>query len=297
MKITNNHNMPEILFDAICNKQYSGEGEKRDYSVTELLKPTKQILLLKRHSEEITQDALDLFWSFYGELIHLTLERAITSNPEKYKDYFSENRYKMTFENKVISGGLDLYNKKEKLIMDYKYTSAWTLYYGGRDEWEAQLNIYAKLMREAGYEVDKLQICAIFRDWQSKMVGIKGKKGEYPAKQFLVMDIPMWSDLEIDCYLNSRINELVKYENVPDDKIPTCDDKWSSPTFYGVYSSGGKCYKKFDSREDAEIWLAEKQYKGCTIKENVGVDRLCQSYCPVKQFCSYGRALQAVIEE
>lgn len=297
MKITNKYNMPEILYDAVCARQYSGEGVKKDFSVTELLKPSKQAILMKRHADEVEQDASDLMWSFFGELVHLMLERVITTNPEKYKEYLSENRYFITFMEKIISGGVDLYNKETKTIMDYKYTSAWTMYFNGREEWEQQLNIYAKLLREAGYEVDHLKIITIFRDWQKKMVGIKKGKHEYPQNKFMVIDLPLWSDFEVDYFLNNRLYELESYSKLPDDEIPDCKDKWSSESFFGVYSSGGKCYKKFDTESDAEAWLIEKGYKGCSIKEQKGVDRLCQSYCPVKQFCSYGRALQSVIEE
>ena len=36
MKIVNNSGVPEVLFNALKHNWYTGEGEKRDWSVTEL---------------------------------------------------------------------------------------------------------------------------------------------------------------------------------------------------------------------------------------------------------------------
>lgn len=296
MKITNNKNLPKPFFMAITQKSYSGEGEKKDYSVTELLKPAKIVLLQQRHRDELTQDASDMIWSFLGEMAHLVMEKTLSA--DEFKDnYLTENRYKITFQDRIISGGIDLYDKINKEITDYKLTSAWTVKFGGREEWEQQLNIYAYILRKHGYEVNKLTICAIFRDWQSKMTGIK----DYPQTNVLPIDFRVWSDFEVECFMNDKIYKIEKYKDVPDDEIPICsaEDRWAKDEFWGVFANnGGKCYKKGVTKIECEEWLESKAYKNnCNIRKIEAESKRCQNYCQVKQFCNFGRTLTTTESE
>ena len=295
MQITNNLGLHEALYQAIKNTQYSGEKVQKDYSVTELLNPTKQVILLKRYKELLSQDASDMLWSFMGTMAHYALEKAIGDNDR----FISEQRLQTTVSGKVISGGIDLYDKQNKEVVDFKYTSAWTYYFGGRSSWEKQLNIYAYLLREnLGLGINDVAIVAIFRDFQKKMVGLSKKVNgvlhEYPSNISMVIKPEMWSQEECLSFLETRIAELEEMSLLPDDEIPICpkEERWEDEDSYAVISSGGKCYKKFDTREGAEDYLVEKQYKGCRIEERKGQSRRCSSYCPVKDYCNYGKSLE-----
>ena len=67
-----------------------------------------------------------------------------------------------------VNGKPDLFEINQGHLMDYKYTSVWSLIYSGEEgkiEWERQLNCYAWLLRKSGYTVNKLDIVVILRDW------------------------------------------------------------------------------------------------------------------------------------
>jgi len=297
MNYTNKLGLHEVLAVAIMNKQYSGDGEKRDYSVTELLKPPKQAVLMQRHKDEITVDVADQLWAFMGEIAHLILERAIESSDDIKKKYLSENRYKIEYDGFVISGGVDLYDKESKSITDYKMTSAWTVYFGGRDSWEQQLNIYAYILRKHGLEVNKLSICTIYRDWSKKMINIPN----YPKQQSEVLDFDVWNDFQVECFLTQKLSLLEKYKTLADDDMPECSpvERWGNNGGYWAVQNikTKRVYKKADTEQEAIDYLHEKQYSGCEIVEVKAIDRMCVGYCPVRSFCHYGRTLDVVEAE
>ena len=73
MKITNNMKLPQPFVDAV-NSDYQYRDKR--YSVTTLLKPTREIMLMRRHNEEISQDVSDMIWSIFGTAVHSVLENS-----------------------------------------------------------------------------------------------------------------------------------------------------------------------------------------------------------------------------
>ncbi len=296
MHYTNKLGLHEVLAVAIMNKQYSGDGEKRDYSVTELLKPAKQAILMQRHKDEITVDVADQLWAFMGEIAHQILERAVENSDAIKEKYLSENRYKVEYDGLTISGGVDLYDKTTKTITDYKMTSAWTVYFGGRESWEQQLNVYAYILRKHGLEVDHLSIVTLYRDWSKKMINLP----KYPKQQSEILTFDVWNDFQVECFLTQKISLLEKYKTLADDDMPECNPKerWGDNGGYWAVQNEKtkKVYKKCDTEQEAIDYLDEKGYKGCEIVQVKAVDRMCQGYCPVKAFCHYGRELPSVEE-
>lgn len=76
IKITNQKGFDEPLFNAVCQSWYSGDGEKRDYSVTGLLSPAKIHHLNNRHEDDLEQDAGERVFMLMGSAMHHILERA-----------------------------------------------------------------------------------------------------------------------------------------------------------------------------------------------------------------------------
>ena len=182
MKITNNNKIPEPIYRAICQNWYSGSGADHFCSVTELLKPPKLFVLEKRYKETVEQEASDLIWSLMGSAMHRVLEASET------KDTLNEERLYIEINGKTISGGIDLY--ENSVISDFKFTSVWNYIYSGRKkEWEQQLNLYSYLYQSAGFDVETLQIIAVFRDWSAR----KSKfEKDYP-NQIEIIPIRKWS--------------------------------------------------------------------------------------------------------
>ena len=104
----------------------------------------------------------DGIYRLIGSAIHKILEWGDADNALK------EERLSIDFDGWKVNGKLDLYHG-EGLIQDYKITTVWAWILGNKIDWERQLNIYAALYRENGFDVeDKIQVVAIFRDWSKR---------------------------------------------------------------------------------------------------------------------------------
>lgn len=280
MKFTNRHKLPEAIVEAIKHNWYSGHKEHRFASVTELLKPTKQFILNKRHYREIVQDASEMIWMLLGSAIHKVLEAAEIDNS------ISEERLSITVDDAVITGGFDLY--KDGIVTDFKFTGVWNYSSDSRkDEWEKQLNLYAYLLRQHGFAVKALQIVAIFRDWQ------KSKSISNPAypQQVETISLKLWDDETVLGFLRERISELKSCDELSDDMIPECSptERWQTDDQYAVYKTGGnRALRLFASREEAETFRNEhKEASQLQIVVRSELPRRCQDFCPVNRFCHY----------
>lgn len=147
MKITNKYGLPEALVAAIANDPY--DPGKGDITVTRLIAPPRKVLLEARHAHEISEDVSDRLWSLLGQSVHVILERA-------EKTAVTEERLSITRQGFTVSGKFDRFVLTDGLLQEYKVTTAYTVRNGGRDEWEAQLNLLAAILRENGHQVLRL---------------------------------------------------------------------------------------------------------------------------------------------
>ena len=284
MKITNIEGLPEVLVRAIKANWYSGRGEQRFASVTQLIKPTKQVVLEMRHGQEIAQDASEMIWSLMGSAIHRVLEAG------EGKESLSEERVSAIVKNARITGGVDLY--EDGIITDFKFTSTWAYNSTSRKaEWEKQLNMYAYLYRELGFEVKALQILAIFRDWSKRRAE---SEASYP-RQVEVMPVELWPSFKAKGYIEERVLELKEALMLPDDIIPACSpgERWQTATQYAVFKTGGKrALKVFYDQAEAEAFIKEHkdaQQLGIVTREEL--PKRCLDFCPVNHYCHYHREM------
>lgn len=77
MKNTNLHNLHEV-WEQACNKDTYSGSDKKGYSVTQLWKYPKEIILENRHFDELTVDVKDKTEAVLGTALHQILEDAIT---------------------------------------------------------------------------------------------------------------------------------------------------------------------------------------------------------------------------
>ena len=123
------------------------------------------------------------------------------------------------------------------------------------------------------------------RDWSQAEAS---RKADYPqntiaAKEFQTTDLT-----EIDTYLNTKIEELIKYESMQDNELPLCseEDRWKSADKYAVMKNGRKsALRVLDTEEEALDY--QKQNGGDRIDKRQGEDRKCKDYCLCKTKCDY----------
>ncbi len=284
MKNTNYNNIPNPILRAIRQNWYSGANAEHFCSVTDLIKPTKLSVLEKRHQAELTREASDLIWSLMGSAMHKVLEKSETGNSLNEERLFAE------VNGKIISGGIDLF--EEGVISDFKFTSVWSyIYASGKKEWEEQLNCYAYLYQQAGFDVKKLQIIAIFRDWSARKA--KFEK-DYP-RQIEIIPIRGWSMDRCENFIRERLAKIDLAMRIPDDAIKECSqrERWQDDDVYAVMKQGNKrAVKLCSSKEQAESFMStntdrDKLY----LKIRTGEPKRCENYCHVNHYCHYYRQL------
>ena len=252
MKITNHAGIHELLVAAIERQDerwYAGKNEERFASATQLLKPPYMMVLEKEHGEELEQEAVDCIWRLFGAAVHKVAELGSESSA-----FIAEPRFAITVNGKRITGGADAILRNRKIV-DFKVTSAWTLVYGSRvKEWEAQLNIYAEMAQQAGYPIDALEVIAILRDWSAKSKRDSG--ADYPESAVVTIPIGLWVPERINAFLRERVAAL---EEAMTHGCPSCtpEERWEKPTTWAVKKKGAKrATKVCSTQEEAEACLS-----------------------------------------
>lgn len=273
MNLTNKNNFPEALLKAIKNDTYS-KGDAQ-YSVTQLLKPPRQSRLEELHKSELSEDVEDHLWRLYGQIVHSILERA------NEKDLV-EKRYFAEFNGIRISGAIDSLVIKDKVLSDWKFSTAWAFKQSEpKPDWVAQLNMQAELLRQNGIEVERLQIIGLIRDWQIR--DARNNPDTYPQSQVVIQNIPLWSQEQTQSFIKMRISlhEASKSE------LPECstEERWAKPDVWAVMKgaraiSGGVQYSKAAAEE------IHAKNAGTRIEFRPGESTNCELYCQVSEFCT-----------
>ena len=284
MNITNYNNLPTPIFRAICKNLYSGSGAKHFCSVTELLKPPKLFVLERRYKDTVEQEASDLIWSLMGSAMHKVLEASET------RDTLNEERLFANVGDKIISGGVDLY--EGGIISDFKFTSVWSyIYASGKKEWEQQLNLYSYLYQKANFPVEKLQVIAIFRDWSKLKARIEHN---YP-KQVMIIPIKLWDMSRTENFIKKKLCQFEIALKLPDDAIQECSqqERWQDDDVYAIMKSGNKRATKLCKREEqAKAYIKTNKDKDkLSIELRKSVPKRCEDYCPVSHYCHFYRDL------
>lgn len=280
MKINNKLNLPRPFVSAVT-KEY--EYKDKQYSVTTILKDVREILLTRRHNNEIEQDVADMIWLIFGTAVHKVLEDSKEADTEFKEEHFVEevqNGYK-------LSGQADLYNVETKTVTDYKTCSVWKVIHDDWDDYKKQLLMYAWAFKKMGFEVDKGQIVAVIKDYSKTKAKVDNNYPQFPVYK-KIFNFAKQDFEEIETYIKEKFTEIAKYENVPDEKLPICSEeaRWNNGDKYAVKKKGNKrALRVYDTLEEAEAHL--KQDDSLELEIRKGEDKKCMEYCSCYQFCKY----------
>lgn len=269
MNLTNIHDLPEALVEAVRNDPYTGGG---DISVTKLIDSPQRRQLLKEYKDSIVEDVSERIWSLLGQAVHTILERANVSDIVEERLFADVDGWK-------LSGQFDRLDLRAGSLDDYKCTSVYKVMMSDMKDWERQLNVLRWLAIQNGYDVNQLRIIAILRDWRKS--DAKHKQG-YPQKPVATVDIPVWPLEETYQYIRDRI---ALHQAVEAGTKVECTDeeRWYSGTTYALMKVGGKrAIKVVERKED----LGSEIPDGTFVEERLGIYRRCSEYCEVSNFCS-----------
>jgi hypothetical protein len=235
------------------------------------------VALESKHLKDIEEDVVDRVWSLFGQTIHTILERSEHTA-------MTEKRLTITRQDWVISGQFDRFAADEGVLSEYKVTSTYSVKDGGKEDWEAQLNILAHILREHGHPVKSLQVCVILRDWRRSLAD---RSQDYPHSPVLTINVPLWSEERCEEFIDHRI----RLHQAARLALPECssEERWASPDIWALMKEGRKtAVRLFESEPEAQAALEEAGPKHF-LEHRPGKDTRCESYCPAAPFCDQWR--------
>ena len=291
MKITNTTKLPRIIEEWAAGDTY--DRGTAEFTTTELIKPERILALERKHRDEMEVDVTDLAWRLSGQAKHVIFERIAKQDPDRY---VAEQRYTMACAGTVISGQLDLYDKDDKTLYDYKESKVWKQILGADDkEWTAQANINAFLCYHIGnFPVEHLINIVIFKDWSMRQAQ---RDPRYPQQPIKAWKLERWDHARTLQYIQLRVGMHQKAAAdaaaTKNGTLPLCtpDERWQRPSKWAVMKQGRKtAVKLFDSQVEATAFMQEaSDYKVLSLEERPAEDTRCLFYCDVNKFCDHGR--------
>lgn len=278
MIYTNETGLPQPLVDALLIDDYD-PGDS-DITVSSLIGPPRIKRLLMEFGEQVVVDVSTLIYALFGKLIHKLLEQAD-------KSALTERRLYMERKGIKIGGQFDRLALVSKgagfasVLQDYKVSSIWEYVHGLKPERINQLNVYAQILRENGFTVERLEIIFIFRDWQMSKAEFDVT---YPQHQVATVSVPLWDEEKALEYIDDR---LALHQT--EDSVCSREERWSrAETFAIRKKTNKKATKVCDSMDSALAYFKEKGFKDSThtIERRPGEAIRCKSYCPVREFCN-----------
>lgn len=329
MKFIPRPDLPLPLIEALTDAHVQYQVEKMEHmkdapehdfelSVTTLTRAPREYQLFLRHHDEVTVDPLAECWfSLQGNIIHYILDKYAKKNDR----FIAETRIGKVIEVRgvrvYIHGQLDLYDKQNKELTDWKYQSATAAMYE-KPEYHAQLNILRWLAYnnpEFPHHIETLQNVKLFRQLDVTKMSMEG----YPKENAQFDPIEKWSKKKVEKYITTRATMHLMARDALDDNLPECSDaeRWIRDSYYKVYtllkSSKEKRFRKTasfsGSYEECKEYIEqlgvvapepisdEDQKRG--IKEVVsdgvklvcvkGKATRCISWCSISGFCNQFR--------
>lgn len=282
MKITNLYGLPQTFVNVVERPTYT-KG-KAHMSVTELLSSPQIVQLKAKHSDDIVVDVTDMIWSIFGTAVHTVLEQGKDAN------HIVEQRLHADIDGWHISGAIDLQVVTDEgiEINDYKTVSVWAVM-NDKPEWEQQLNIYAWLVETVKKTpISKIKIVAILKDWKEAEAGTRQN---YPVKQVVTLDIPIWSMEQREAFIKERIHlhSEALFANDTNEALPECTpaECWEKPTTYAIKKIGGKrAHSLYEKKDEAELAFWDLGGANYQMEVREGERTRCAKYCQVAPWCN-----------
>lgn len=315
---TNNHDVPLSAAVWLLDDGYDHEAkaDPRVYSVTEILKPVRQIILNRRvaaldDENQLPIDVSSLFNSRVGQSVHKNIEDAWLSkrlskhleklgvspfvankvqinpsseefNPDGMFLYMEQRRTIQINDSYFLTGQYD-FNFSGQLE-DFKITKTYALTMGVNDDYYTkQGSIYRYIFQDQLTE-DTTRITFLFSDWMASKVGSKN----YPPNAIYPKLFPLMSVPSTQAFIHDKFEEIDTFINADEKDLPYCtsEDLWEEPTVWKYYANPqnkARATKNFEDGLKANAYLKAKS-KGEVI-EVQGKIKACR-YCNAFTLCT-----------
>lgn len=293
MRITNRLGLPAPLVSAVT--RHPRQKRENTISVSELIQPPQLRALVRQYDAELTEDASDRLWALLGTLLHGVMEE----HAQGMAGHVVEEELSTEVLGWKVIGHYDLSEMvfDGEILTDWKLTSVYSMKDKDlKPEWDAQVNIYAELLRRAGRKVTKAQIIAIGRDWsQSRAM----READYPQQQVVVKPVPLWNEQAVSDYLEARV---LMHQFAERGIWPDCapEERWARPDIWALHKKGQKkAVKLFEDPELAQKWLDQilGGNKSHYIQHRQGESIRCAAYCPAAPKCKQWAKLNPTLSD
>lgn len=314
---SNQTNLPLPIAAWLAHDTY--DREAAGLSATALMRPTRQIILAKRvPSGEGIIDISGMIKSRIGTAIHDAIESAwlsdkldstlsnlglsdkvikrILVNPESVPEgkpsipVYLEKRSSREVLGVTVTGKFDFI--ADGRVHDFKTTSTFAYTSNNKDEdYILQGSIYRWLNPDIITD-DIMSIIFIFNDWNKNRY--LSSRDTYPPAQITSKDFVLLPEDTVQKYVESKINELIACENLPEPELPMCTDKelWRKEDTYKYYknpAAEGRSTKNFDVYREAYQRFIDDGSVGRIDLVKGGVQACL--YCPAFSLCSQKDAM------
>lgn len=276
MKTTNKQNLPEVFVKIAESNNH--EYKENRYSITELLLPTREIILNRLHANHIEVDVSDMIPAMFGTAIHKIFEEAEPEN--------AEVKLELNLGEYTIVGVID--KLTDDAIEDYKTCSVSKIMRKDFDDWKSQGFSYAWMWFMLRSEIKrKFRVRALMKDWSKiKAASIS----DYPQSPIATIEFDI-QDSDYD-YVESWIKQKLKDIEYGFKFLPRCTDeeRWYTGTKYAVYKKAGDARAAYvaDNEDDAHNYITNKCGGAGEIQVRKGEYLKCKYYCNCNKYCKKG---------
>lgn len=283
MEYTNEFGLPPLVEKWLTVDEY--KKKKDGYSVTELIKPLKAIILMRRYADVLRVDITSRTASRIGTVIHESFAQLVMPGIIHGEELETElDGIKFYGTPDIIE---EMHGVSHK-VSDIKTTSVYTWINSSRlDDYIWQLSMYAWLLDQNNteYNLEKDgEIIYVFMDWHMSQTE---RSGSYPKTQILIETVPLRDLPTTEEFIRTQLSRLKELESVPDDGLPECTDEelWRDEK-YAVMKTGRQRAVNggvYDNYEDAKAH-ADRAGQDHSVQHRPGKAVRCK-YCDSSSVC------------
>ncbi len=283
MRITNKAGLPPAFVHAVTPR----DPVPGKYHVTELLNGTRQIYLMRKHWDQLEDDAANRLWAILGTAVHMVL----SFQPEHQSEFRETTLTEYIGAGLSMVGTFDSYDGSRRIITDYKTSSVWKAVYDDYSRDEEQTYLYSILLQRAGFDAHSAELVYMMRDHSIRKARTER---DYPPLPVKVHQIKLDPYQAIKAWNKAVARAHAVERALTVDAMPprcTPEERWHKPDTYAVKKKGNKgAWRVYEELHKAEETAEEMNAKGkgeYIIEEREGEDTRCMDYCPACKFCPH----------
>lgn len=248
MRILNRFNLPSAFVE-VAEKNLRDAPTDGRYSVTEILKPVKEIILWRREYSVTEQDVSELINAMFGTAFHLMFEQVGSGEAEVEVETEIESGV-------VLSGRID--RIEDFTVVDYKTTTVAKFQRGDFDDYKKQGLMYAWLLRRNGRYIERVKVHMILKDFS--LVRAQ-KDSSYPSLQIQTYEYEIKAgDMDaIGQWIEERLGTLEQMKDYAVERLPlpTLEESWyTGDTYAAMKNHRASAARLFDNEHDAMSMVA-----------------------------------------